>query len=90
MDNNADIKENILLKTNYELLHILLEDHTTNSNIIWATNNYRDKGIGFDIKDNIKIENITGYNGNVIKPRVKKSKKEASRRQMKGKRRISS
>lgn len=80
MKNNADIKENTLLKTNYQLLHILLKDHTTNNNIIWATDNYKDKGIGFNITDNIKIENITGYYGNIIMPRVKKSKKEQEKR----------
>ncbi len=80
MEKDADIKENILLKKNYELMNILLKDHTTNKNIIWATDNYKDRGIGFDIKDNIRIESVTGYNGNIIKPRVKKSKREQEKR----------
>lgn len=80
MENNADIKENTLLKLNYELLNILLKDHSTNNNIIWATDNYIDRGIGFNITDNIRIESVTGYNGNIIKPRVKKSKKEQEKR----------
>ena len=80
MKNNADIKENTLLKINYELLNILLKDHSTNNNIIWATDNYIDKGIGFNVTDNIRIESITGCNGNIIKPRIKKNKKEQMKR----------
>ena len=80
MKKTTDIKENTLLNTNYELMSILLKDHTTNRNIIWATDNYKEKGIGFDVKDNIRIESVTGNNGNIIKPRVKKSKREQEKR----------
>lgn len=76
----SDIKENNILKFNSEILSILLLDRTTKKNIIWATDNYKDRGFGFGVEDNIRIESITGYNGNVIKPRVMKSKKEQERR----------
>lgn len=80
MNSKTDIKENNILKFNSNILSILLIDRTTNRNIIWATDNYKEKGIGFKLEDNIRIESVTGYNRNVIKPRVKKSKKEQERR----------
>lgn len=80
MQDSSDIRENDILKLSSDLLCILLKDHTTNRNIIWATDNYRDRGPGYCFKDNITIEKITGYNGNIIKPRVKKSKKEQEKR----------
>ena len=51
-------------------------DRTTNKNIIWATENYIKYGKDYNIKHKINIEKITGYNWNVIKPRIKKSKAE--------------
>lgn len=80
MQDNADVKENIILKLSYDLLYILLKDHTTDKNIIWATDNYKDRGNGYQFEDQMTIESITGYNGNIIKPRVKKSKKEQEKR----------
>lgn len=73
---NIDIKENRLLHLDPELLTILLADRSSGKNIIWATDNYADKGIGFQWHDHIEIPAITGYNGNVVKPRIEKSKKE--------------
>lgn len=80
MKNNADIKENEILKLNYDLLYILLKDRTTDKNIIWATNYYKIRGPGYFFEDNIKIESITGCNGTIIKPRVKKSRIEQEKR----------
>ena len=41
-----------------------------------GTDNYAHRGEGFQRHDHIELSTITGYNGNVIKPRVEKSKKE--------------
>lgn len=80
MQDNADIKENTILKLSYDLLNILLQDHTTNKNIIWGTDNYSQRGNGYQFHNPITIHSITGDNGDIIKPRVKKSKKEQEKR----------
>ena len=64
--NKIDIKENYIHKLNKELLSILLKDQTSGKNIIWATDNYSDRGFGYQYTDYITIESITGYHGNVI------------------------
>lgn len=69
-----DVKENYIFQLNNQLLEILLKDRTTNANLMWATSNYSDKGRGFTEKDFITIPKITGKNGNIIKPRIEKSK----------------
>ena len=76
MENKVDIKENYIYHLNDKLLEILLKDHSSNKNIIWATDNYKHKGTGYYAYDNITLKAITGRNGLVIKPRVEKSKKE--------------
>lgn len=76
MDNRVDIKENYIYQLNDKLLEILLKDHSSNKNIIWATDNYQMRGDGYYTYDNISLKAITGRNGLVIKPRVEKSKKE--------------
>lgn len=78
--NKIDIKENYIHKLNKELFSILLKDQTSGKNIIWATDNYSDRGFGYQYTDYITIESITGYHGNVIKPRSEKSKKEQADR----------
>ena len=72
----VDIKENTIVSINYYLLDILLKDRTTGNNIIWATDNYISRGDSYSRKSEITIPLITGYNGNIIKPRTKKSKQE--------------
>ena len=71
-----DIQENYILRLNNDLLAILLLDRTTNKNLIWATDNYKDFGMKYYPESRIMIDLITGHNGNIIKPRVNKSKKE--------------
>jgi len=71
-----DIKENNLVKLDENLLKILLQDKTTGKNIIWATDNYANRGEMYGFHDEILLELITGKNGNVIKPRVEKSEEE--------------
>lgn len=62
-----------------EVMEILLCDRTTKKNIIWATNDYSDKGI--DEKSHIKLNQIYGVNPIVILiPRCQKHKdKQADR-----------
>ena len=80
MDSRIDIKENYIYQLNDKLLEILLKDHSSNKNIIWATDNYQIRGNGYYSYDNITLKAITGRNGLVIKPRVEKSKREQSKR----------
>lgn len=76
----VDIKEDNILQFDYELLQILLKDNSSNKTIIWATDNYKDNGIGFNEKDYITIEKVTGIYGQVIRPRTKKNKEEQNKR----------
>ena len=75
----VDIKENDILRMSPDLLNTLLKDHTLSTedkqvNIFWATDNYADRGEGFQYNDQITIETITGENGDVIVPRALKSR----------------
>lgn len=62
-----------------DLLDILLHDNTTKKNIIWATDHYKNKGIGYLMTDEIKPCHL---NGKVrgIRPRIEKSKAEQTKR----------
>lgn len=75
-DIRVDIKENFIKKLDDSLLSILLKDHSSGKNIVWATDNYEIKGDGYESYSSITVKAITGRRGNVIKPRVGKSKKE--------------
>lgn len=63
-----------------ELLDILLKDRSSRKNIIWATDNYSSRGIGYQSKDHITVQSITGRNSNVVKQRVAKSKQKQTER----------
>lgn len=69
-----DILENDILEKFPGVLEILLRDHTTQQNIFWATNNYQALGEEYQFLSQIKTSAITGANGNIIMPRVKKDK----------------
>lgn len=71
-----NIKQKSKSKFDPSILNILLKDRTSNKNIIWATNDYKYKGFQYDENRPIILELITGKNRNVIKPRIKKDKKE--------------
>lgn len=73
---NIDIKENYIYQLDSKLLAILLMDKSSGKNIIWATDNYAERGLGYRSSDEIMIDSITHRNGSVIKPRTTKSKKE--------------
>jgi hypothetical protein len=74
MSNEVDILENDIREQYPEVLEILLRDHTTQKNIFWATDNYQNLGKEYEYNSPILPELITGENGNVIMPRVKKDK----------------
>ena len=74
MRTDIDILENEIIEKYPEVLGILLRDQTTQKNIIWATKNYENLGEHYLENNPIKAEYITGTNGNVIMPRVKKDK----------------
>lgn len=80
MDNKVVIKENYIYSLDDKLLEILLKDHSSNKNIIWATDNYKSRGNGYYEFDNMTLKAITGRNGLVIKPRVEKSQRERTKR----------
>jgi len=72
LKSQIDILENEILQKYPEVLDILLRDQTTQNNIIWATNNYEYLGKLYLETKEIKSENISGKNGNIIMPRVQK------------------
>jgi hypothetical protein len=72
---SIDIREDYLA-TRDNLLDILLQDKTTDINIIWATDSYEEKGKKFISRSEIKTELITGKYGMLIQPRAVKSKEE--------------
>lgn len=74
MQIDVDILENDIREKYPEVLNILLRDHTTQLNIFWATNNYQELGDKFQFSSQILTESITGENGQIIMPRVKKDK----------------
>ena len=76
----VDIKENNIYQFDFELLSILLKDMTTGKNILWGTDNYLSRGNSYSPDREIKYEQITSYNGSIIKPRTKKSKVEQTKR----------
>ncbi len=71
-----DVKENRLADIDKDLLNILLKDNTSKKNIIWATDTYSKKGEMYSFNEQMKPKLITGYHGNVIKPRIEKGKRE--------------
>lgn len=79
-ENIIDIKENFIKNLDPKLLGILLLDHSSKKNIIWATDNYEHRGFGYQSTDYIMAEKVSGRNGSVIKPRIEKSKKEQTSR----------
>ena len=74
MQEEVDILENDILEKYPEVLDILLRDHTTQQNIFWATNNYQELGTNYQFTSPILTKLITGVNGQIIMPRVKKDK----------------
>lgn len=74
MQVQIDILQNEILEKYPDVLDVLLLDHTTQRNILWATNNYKDLGKSYNYKSEISPDSITNHNGNVIMLRVQKDK----------------
>ena len=72
---DIDVFENSL-RNRGSLLKILLKDHTTNKNIIWATDSYLSHGKEFGFKKQILPQLVTGIYGKLIQPRAVKSLEE--------------
>ena len=77
MDSNIDANE--LFNNNQELLKVLLFDNTTKKNIIWATENYSNKGVEYMSSKPI-LPNLLKTKTKLLKPRIEKSKAEQVRR----------
>ena len=81
VDNLIDINEYDILKNfGRDVLELLLIDHTTHRNIFWATNDYALLGTGYQYRDEITIDSITGENSSVVRPRCVKTKAEQESR----------
>ena len=76
----VDIIEQEILELDEKILKILLKDRTTNKNIIWATDDYKQYGIQYKAENQIKINLITGNYTRVIQPRISKNKRNQSLR----------
>lgn len=76
----VDVKEENLLLVDAEILNILLFDHSSKKNIIWATDNYKEYGNRFNFDDEITVDKITGNYREIIRPRSKKSAEEKNKR----------
>ena len=77
---DIDIREDNLLELSAEVLDTLLRDHTTGQNIFWATHDYEGLGSEYGYHSPILPHLITGERGNVIMPRVLKSKEQQTDR----------
>ena len=66
-----------------EVLAVLLKDRSTGRNLIWATDDYAERGKGFDANDEIQIEQVADKDNPVIRPRVDKSADEQRQRVVK-------
>ena len=78
--NQIDVKENSIRDIDPKILAYLLKDKTTRKNIIWATDDYASLGEGYGFDDMIVVKAITGDNGNIIRPRIEKSREEQTQR----------
>ena len=87
MSNEVDICENDILQRDLVLLETLLIDRSRPKNgskkpqhIIWATDNYQNLGPLYAENEQITVAAISGEHGNIIQPRVRKTKEEQQAR----------
>lgn len=59
-------------RESHNLLKVLLHDYTTNKPIVWGTNLYAYLGAGFEPQDSILPAKVTGYNLELVLPRLSK------------------
>lgn len=74
------IQEEILRLHSMGLLRPLLEDKTTKTNILWATDAYQDLGPDYQRDKEIEASLITGEHSDVIKNRARKALEQQSER----------
>ncbi len=75
----SEINLNEVYSSFPEILSALLLDRTTNKNIIWATDHYKNKGKGYSPTNEIKpMHVLSGIRA--IRPRIEKSKAEQVKR----------
>lgn len=74
------IQDEILRLHSMGLLRMLLADKTTKTNIIWATDAYRELGTDYQRDKEIQVQLITGQNSDVIKNRARKAMEQQSER----------
>lgn len=58
------------------VLDVLLKDHSTGKNIVWATSAYVNRGIGYEPESEITPDTISKNNLGVIKTRAEKAAEE--------------
>ncbi|WP_342598786.1 hypothetical protein MHB48_15080 [Psychrobacillus sp. FSL H8-0483] len=75
-----DINEQNIEERSPALLNLLLKDKTTEHNIRWATDNYKQYGFDYAAECEIKPDLIIGSHTNIIQPRVSKDQAEQSKR----------
>lgn len=57
-----------------DVIDLLLIDRTTGANITWAVDAYeKSHGAGFGFSDEMRLEQVTGENADMVKPRIAKS-----------------
>lgn len=57
-----------------DVIDLLLIDRTTDANITWAVDAYeKSHGAGFGFSDEMRLEQVTGENADMVKPRIAKS-----------------
>ena len=55
-NNSIDIKENYIYQLDKSILEILLKDHSSGKNILWATDMYAWRGVGYQPQDYITVK----------------------------------
>jgi len=76
----VDTLEDRIEELDREILELLLFDQTSKTNILWCTDIYSKYGKEYGFSKSIKIDLITGKNGNIIKPRNQKNLVEKKQR----------
>lgn len=62
------------------VLDVLLKDRSTGRNLIWGTDDYANRGEGFGVCDEMRLDQIVDRGAPVIRPRVYKAADEQRRR----------
>ena len=76
----VSIQGDILRLSAMGLLEPLLKDKSTKGNILWATDAYADRGVGYGRGEEIRTERITGKNSDLIKTRARRAMEQRTER----------